>query len=82
MLVTGRQDAPMFVQHAQTNLDEISACPVSTHFRQNDIVDPLAAGKEVLCQDFTLLELPDFVVQTVTQQAPGDLHAHWDRWIM
>jgi hypothetical protein len=57
-------------------------CFVKTPFNSEDIQELIQAGRDVLCTDFTGLELPTYIEEALTSSEPGDIGAHWDRWLI
>ena len=57
-------------------------CFVKTPFTSEDIQELIQAGKDVLCTDFTGLELPTYIEEALTSCEPGDIGEHWDRWLI
>ena len=58
------------------------SCFVKTPFNSEDIQELIQAGRDVLCTDFTGLELPTYIEEALTSSEPGDIGAHWDRWLI
>lgn len=59
-----------------------SACFVRTPFTRADIRELTQAATAALCTDFTGLNLPDFIAETLLKHGVGGLHDNWDRWLI
>ena len=79
---TDWKPCPLFQVDSWNASIDAEACLVKTPFSKADLHELLSAGKDVLCKDFTGLELPSFIEEALTCTSPGDLEEQWDRWLI
>lgn len=83
-----RRSCPAWEPRALFPLDswmhasENTLCSVDTPFKKEDIIELLHAGQNVLCTDFSGLDLPTYIEDALTNRKPGDINEHWDRWLI
>lgn len=74
---TGAPRKPLFA--LPETIPDKSACTLTTPFGVDDLKVLTAAGDNVLCQDFSSIDLPEFVTQALL---PARDPQSYDRWLI